>query len=320
MKIISEVVFGSKLYGTDTKNSDTDFIGVYLPSKEDILLGKVQDVIDFSTSGKDCSNTPDDVDRKFFSLNFFIRLLQMGDTSAMDMLHAPADKTVMTSPIWDFLVANRSKFYSKNIAGLLLHVKNQGNKYGLLNHRVKKLSELLDILNGLNDEQLSDRLDTIFDKLPIHEGFSWISTDERQRIGHQEFYHTHDRKYQCSIPIYRFKEAIEEIWGKYSNRSRKVFSDGGVNWKDLSHAFRVGYQLLDIYRKGGYSYPAPERQWLMDVKAGNIPLDTALEELGSLLELLEVSAAKSDYPETVDFDFCMLYVIECYTKVVTGEV
>ena len=47
MNLIVKMKFGSHLYGTDTENSDVDYKGVFLPSKEDILLGRIQKSYNF---------------------------------------------------------------------------------------------------------------------------------------------------------------------------------------------------------------------------------------------------------------------------------
>lgn len=45
MNIAFECLFGSHLYGTSTENSDTDYLGVFIPSREEILLQRCPDVI-----------------------------------------------------------------------------------------------------------------------------------------------------------------------------------------------------------------------------------------------------------------------------------
>ncbi|KPA18196.1 hypothetical protein MHK_001659, partial [Candidatus Magnetomorum sp. HK-1] len=39
-ELIAITQYGAQLYGIATPNSDIDFKGVYLPSKEQLLLGK----------------------------------------------------------------------------------------------------------------------------------------------------------------------------------------------------------------------------------------------------------------------------------------
>lgn len=42
MKIIAKVLFGSKLYGADGPESDTDYKEIYVPSARDIIIGNVK--------------------------------------------------------------------------------------------------------------------------------------------------------------------------------------------------------------------------------------------------------------------------------------
>ena len=44
-KLIYLSQYGSHLYGLNTENSDLDFRGVYIPTLDDIILGKAQDEI-----------------------------------------------------------------------------------------------------------------------------------------------------------------------------------------------------------------------------------------------------------------------------------
>ena len=48
-EIIVKTIFGSHLYGTSTPESDNDFKGVFLPSKEQILLNEIPKSINEST-------------------------------------------------------------------------------------------------------------------------------------------------------------------------------------------------------------------------------------------------------------------------------
>ena len=41
MNLIVKMVFGSHLYGTNTPQSDKDFKGVFMPTNEQIYLGKI---------------------------------------------------------------------------------------------------------------------------------------------------------------------------------------------------------------------------------------------------------------------------------------
>ena len=131
MKMITEMVFGSHLYGLETPTSDKDYKGIFLPHPRDILLGKAPKTIDTSTGDKSSKNTVDDVDRQLYSLTKFISLACDGDTVALDMLHASDDKLIANSEIWQYIRANRWRFYTTELTGLFGYVRKQAAKYGV---------------------------------------------------------------------------------------------------------------------------------------------------------------------------------------------
>ena len=91
--IIVKMKFGSELYGTATPESDQDFKGVFLPTKEQVLLQRVPRSLIFntkkSTGAYTVKNSSQDIDCEFYSLHYFIDLACKGETAALDMLHAP---------------------------------------------------------------------------------------------------------------------------------------------------------------------------------------------------------------------------------------
>ena len=125
-KLIYLSQYGSHLYGLNTKNSDLDFRGVYIPTLDDIILHKDKDEINIelevylppeplqqkehvlgeiymepiiSEKGKQVNGNRDNlkkIDVKIFSLQKFIQLCSKADTNALDLLFSidtPADHT-----------------------------------------------------------------------------------------------------------------------------------------------------------------------------------------------------------------------------------
>ena len=103
-RIIYLSQYGSHLYGLNTENSDLDFRGVYIPTLDDIILGKAQDEINteltvtmflrqkkltdrtFEESDYEWRDVEKKVDIKIFSLQKFIKLCSKADTNALDLL------------------------------------------------------------------------------------------------------------------------------------------------------------------------------------------------------------------------------------------
>lgn len=100
--IILEGVIGSKAYGLDTKNSDTDIKGIYLlPTKEVLSLN-----FDPQHTTKD--NT--DPDWVYHEVGKFMKLAMGGNPTVTELLFLD-DYTYLT-PVGELLIANRDAFIS----------------------------------------------------------------------------------------------------------------------------------------------------------------------------------------------------------------
>ena len=89
MRMIVKMKFGAHLYGTATPESDLDYKGIFLPTKDELLLGRVPKSRNYSTGKDNSRNTKNDVDTEMYSLHYFIKLACDGQTVAMDMLFPP---------------------------------------------------------------------------------------------------------------------------------------------------------------------------------------------------------------------------------------
>ena len=100
MNIIVKAVAGSHLFGTNTPTSDTDYKGVYMPSKEDILLGRAKSSLNLSTNQTNEKNSSEDEDVEFYSLQKFMKMLDEGQTVALELLWTPDDMIIEESSLW----------------------------------------------------------------------------------------------------------------------------------------------------------------------------------------------------------------------------
>ena len=124
---------GSKLYGTDTPASDTDYKGVYVASKEALLTKTDLDEVTSNTASHKQKNTAEDVDCTLDSLNKFFRLLNKGETGALDVLFSMFrdDTVVYADPQFlEFMKTNYSKFLSSNTKAFMGTVFNKQHVMG----------------------------------------------------------------------------------------------------------------------------------------------------------------------------------------------
>ncbi len=160
---IVNILVGSHLYGTATPQSDRDYKGVFLPSKEAILLGRIAKSSSTSTSGDNVKNTADDVDTEFYSLHYFLQLACEGQTVALDMLHAPDNMIVESSDIWRQIVRQRHRFYTKNLHSFVRYARRQASRYGVKGARLNAVKAVLNILQHQTPER---KLQDIWHLLP----------------------------------------------------------------------------------------------------------------------------------------------------------
>ena len=84
-QVIYLTLTGSKLFGLNTESSDTDIKGIFIPSKEDLLLQQVKDTYSFSTGSNNTKNTNKDIDLCLFSIHHFLKNLEKGETNSIDI-------------------------------------------------------------------------------------------------------------------------------------------------------------------------------------------------------------------------------------------
>ena len=74
-KLIFKTYAGSKLYGTDSECSDTDIKGVFIPYKEDLILGKAPKHYSVSSNNQKEKNNKADIDETYYSIHYFLELI-----------------------------------------------------------------------------------------------------------------------------------------------------------------------------------------------------------------------------------------------------
>ena len=316
MEVIYNTFYGSHLYGLATPQSDIDFRSVFIPDPKDILLGRVIDIVSESKGEKHHANGPGDIDNSFFSLKVFVDLLCGGDTGAFDILHAPENKILRSSDIISDIYHHSSKCYTSQMTGLFNHVAKKSEAYGVRGIRATALKELIDVMEKMSDLE-GFKLGDIIHRLPVDGEFLELTQDTTQRAGCQDFYVVLGRKFQFTISAIMFRDAINKLWVGYGDRTKKIQMAGGVDWKDLSHAFRVGYQLLDIYREGDYTFPLKQTPELMLIKAGEVNFDEYQVKLQALVAEVKDAAAKSELPKEVDRTYWEEFVVDTYHNIVS---
>lgn len=308
MKTIVKMIFGSHLYGTHTEQSDRDYKGVFLPSFSDCILNRIPKSVNHHTKSGSGKNTADDVDEEMYSLQYFMRLAVNGEMIVIDMLHAPMLAIIETSETWELLHDNRARFYSKNLSGYLGYIRKQTAKYSVKGSRLNAMEELLAVLSKYDE---SEKLVSAWSTLPINDYCSMVENPKENRWRH---YQCCGKQLQETMRIAYAKEIIQNTHDRYGARAELAKQNEGIDWKAVSHAFRAGLQLKEIYETGDLKYPLRDAKFIRDVKTGvyHYVNDGIGDKLDTMLCEVEELAAKSTLPERVDSKWVDTFVLERY--------
>lgn len=292
-------VAGSHMYGLDTPDSDSDFLGIYLPTRKQLLTNDFPNHMKLPKSmGIDC---------QMWSLHYFLKLACQGETMAIDLLHSPIYCWVEYNPIWFDLMDCRYKFYTRNMDAFCSYARKQAARYGLKGERMETLENVIAFLKtcGQNAKLLN-----VWDALPEYEHTHFLEGQQYR------MYQVCGQRFLETVKVSYIRDHLEKELTKYGERAKLARENKGVDWKAVSHALRTIEQVHDILKYGDYAYPLKNSKFIKEVKQGKLDfindVQLVLEENIAEVERL---AEYSDLPEETDkeyWDNWLIYQMERY--------
>ena len=166
---------------------------------------------------------------------------------------------------------------------------------------------------GFSNTVLSLSKHQKYDNLPINEYCRFVDHPKETRW---KSYEVCGKQLQESMAISYAREIVQKTYDRYGDRARLAQANEGIDWKAVSHAFRAGYQLLEIYRTGDLKYPLKSALFLKSVKLGEKHYinDGIQEMLDTMLHEVEEESAKSSLPEKVDQKWIEQFILEQYQE------
>lgn len=294
-QLIFGCVFGSHLYGTNVETSDRDYKWVYVPTKEQIILKNGTFIVNnHKTDSGD--------DNEYIDLLSFLRMLYRGDTVAIEMLHVPKDKILLTTPEFNHLIENRKDFYTKNMNGIIGYIRKQAGRFSVKSERLQALIQLIAHISHMNmsaDKMKSIKIVNLKGHLPDNELTGWWT---KVNNGQQElFYQILGRSYVPNTSLYDLYNVAMKIRGEYGSRAHAAANMRGADYKAISHAFRSALQLTEIYETRDLKFPSDCADWLRDVRLGKYDFVRDLQEnLEVIMNKLDALKKSVDLPDHVD--------------------
>jgi uncharacterized protein len=325
--LLLDCISGSKAYGLDTAQSDTDLKGVFLlPKKAYYGLQFIEQVN---------NDTNDEV---YYELRRFVDLLAKNNPNILELLNTPADCIRYRNPIMDLLKPELflSKLCQQSFAG---YAQTQIKKAKGLNKKIvnpvdkerKSVGDFCFIVHGQGSISLNAWLAL---KGFRQEDCGLVSINHMREV--YAFYHNSLLSSGYLKGIYSGSDAndvllssvekgveplaimsynkdgyssyckdYKEYWSWVDKRNEVRYEntiDHGKNYdaKNMMHTFRLLNMAEEIAREGKVNVRRTDREYLLKIRSGFFEYDSLVAEANAKIEQIDAWYKKSDLPDFPD--------------------
>lgn len=321
--LLLEVISGSKSFGLDTPESDTDIKGVYyLPKDHFYGLDYIPQI---------SNETNDEV---YYELGRFVELLLKNNPNILEILATPEDCVLYKHPIMDDLKLEDflSKLCKDSFAGYAMTQikKARGLKKKIVNPLPKERKTLLDfcyILDGydtvpvitwlVNKEMKQESCGLI--KLPNAKGGFALFYDDENKLGYKGIIKSElsNEVSLSSIPkeenvmahlfcnldgYSKYCKEYAAYWEWIAKRNEERYltnKNHGKNYdsKNMMHTIRLLQTAERIFSEHELNIRVKNRKELLAIKSGEMEYDALLNKADDLITSINANYLKSDLPE-----------------------
>jgi len=324
--LLFECISGSKAYGLDTPQSDTDLKGVfYLP--KDQFYG-------FEYIPQISNETNDEV---YYELGRFVELLCKNNPNILELLSTPEECILYKHPLMDKLHIDMflSKLSKDTFAGYALTQirKARGYKKKVVNPMDKERKTVLDfcyIMDNYQTITVKEWLDKKefnqelcgLSSIPHAKGMYTVFYDSKNKFGYHGIAVKESANEVSVSSIPKGEQAVaylfwnmeayslyckeyKEYWDWVEERNDNRYQTNlnhGKNYdsKNMMHTIRLLQVAEEILHDGKLNVKRPNRQQLLDIKSGNMDYDDLLVMADRLMESIESYCLISSLPDTPD--------------------
>ncbi|NTF17613.1 hypothetical protein G6L37_04320 [Agrobacterium rubi] len=291
------VIHGSRLFGTDSPDSDTDIKSVWVPSARDILLGK----IDWSVFSSDSSrrNTSKDTDHEQHDLARFLKLVSGGHPTAVEMMFAPETSFVeYPHESWSSVKALAPYIISADTSRFTGFIENQAAGFGIGGERLQAVHRALDVLSDAKARHPKASVADVAADVVEAAASKHVRIDGRSdgtsllMIAGRSVHFGNRISDALNIAL-AFTESFDA-------KARKLAAGNGRDWAAVSHAVRLAEEAIELSTRGTLTLPRPNAEILSGIKHGAVPVGTVASLIGDLLPELALAQRNSILPEHPD--------------------
>ena len=298
---ILEINSGSVLYGTNTKDSDTDYLGIFMPSEEYVYGLKSVKEIDFSIADKkeDGKNTTDAVDKKLYEFRNFINLAAGNNPNILEMLFVNTKNIIFADEIGKELLANRYLFPSRLAATKLLgYARSQEHKMIIRSEKYNELLTGYKVLESLDDKTVMAEV--------YNRGYEIVrDKDSSELLFYKKTkgFHIHcgDICFEPGIYVKKARRMLKDRLDKATNRTDLILKYG-YDTKYSCNFIRLLTEGISLMDQGFLVFPLPNMYTIIDIKNGRWPIEEVVKLGDALKKDLERAEKHSFLPATPDYN------------------
>ncbi|MFK5975511.1 MAG: nucleotidyltransferase domain-containing protein [Sulfurovum sp.] len=319
-KIVYITQYGSKLFGTDNPNSDTDYKGIFIPSQRAVLLKKDIEHYNYNSNATNTKNGKEDVDLQLYSIYKWFNLLKKGETGALDLLFSlfrEDTQEYVDEAFVTVMQKNYKRFYNRHLHSFVGYCVGQSKLYNVRGQRFNELHIFVEYFASIPKEKYSLKLEEVFDEIEnIFESkvFNYIkfvmASVSRGNDAYKEglYVEVLGKKFRSTVSVEYFAQKIKEMEAQFGNRSRS--SAKGVDWKALSHAVRVINEVEELLDDEFITFPLLNREYIKSIKEGRENLEEVMDYLDKKLDIVQNKLQESKLPEKSDEEFIESLILD----------
>jgi len=290
IKVILKIRTGSHLYGTNTEDSDKDYVGIFLPPPNYLLGLKRVEEIDLSMKDKlpNGKNSP-------------TKLALDNNPNILEMLFVNNDNIDYIDPTGKKLLSLRHAFLSKSIKHRFLgYAISQKHKMVIKLDNYEKLFEAKRRLDSCQDEKF------LLELLPNP---LFVKRKDLIKIA--------DINVPATTTVKKAKKIIKQRLSKFGSR-KELVSKYGFDTKFASHLIRLLLEGKELLETGNLILPLQQADLVKDIRYGKYELNELLELAEKLENNLEILHEDSKLPTKPNYKIVEQFVIDVHLSHIIG--
>lgn len=313
-KIILKIRAGSHLYGTNTENSDNDYLGVYLNTKEELLgLQKSEELTqNIESKLENGRNTKYAVDCKFYELRKFCSLALKCNPTILEILFVNKENILEITPEGEELLKLKHKFLSKHLCNSFMgYAIAQERKAFTKSENIKQIENLYSLLKIYSKVIMSMTMNELIKKDPS------LGMEIERRITkykneqNDDMFSCGDLKFSMNVLVKKLMDSLKLRLDKASWRKDGILQYG-LDYKFLSHNVRLMHEGIELLTTKDLILPLQYRELIKYIKEGKMENNEIIRYMQTLKEKFRELEKNNNLPDKGDYKVINDFIIKTY--------